>query len=105
MPPLLRVHADIRPDDGVLDVVVLRATGAWQSITAVLELLFGGGPRQVWRSRGRTIRVTMDNGDMPAQLDGELIGTTPLEAKALPGALRVLVDPDDLPRNLTRPAS
>jgi diacylglycerol kinase family enzyme len=42
---------------------------------------------------------------MPVQLDGELIGTTPLEAKALPGALRVLVDPDDLPRNLTRPAS
>lgn len=105
MPPLMRVHADIRPDDGVLDVAVLRATGAWQSITAFIELLFGGRPSQVWRGRGRTIRVTMDNGVMPAQLDGELIGTTPLEAKALPGALRVLVDPDDLPRNLTRPAS
>jgi diacylglycerol kinase (ATP) len=105
MPPFLRVHADIRPDDGVLDVAVLRATGAWQSITAFIELLFGGGPSQVWRGRGRTIRVTMDNGAMPAQLDGELIGTTPLEAKALPGALRVLVDPHDLPRNLARPAS
>ena len=105
MPPFLRVHADIRPDDGVLDVAVLRATGAWQSITAFIELLFGGGPSQVWRGRGRTIRVTMDNGAMPAQLDGELIGTTPLEANALPGALRVLVDPHDLPRNLARPAS
>jgi len=104
MPPFLRVHADIRPDDGVLDVAVLRATGAWQSITAFIELLFGGGPSQVWRGRGRTIRVTMDNGLMPAQLDGELIGSTPLEAQALPGALRVLVDPRDLPRNLTRPA-
>jgi diacylglycerol kinase family enzyme len=105
MPPLLRVHADIRPDDGVLDVAVLRATGAWQSITAFIELLFGGGPSQVWRGRGRTIRVSMENGDLPAQLDGELIGTTPLEARALPGALRVLVDPGDLPRNLTRPVA
>lgn len=103
MPPLLRVHADIRPDDGVLDVAVLRATGAWESITAVLELLFGGGPSQVWRGRGRTIRVVLDSGDLPTQLDGELIGTTPLEAQALPGALHVLVDPRDLPRNLTGP--
>jgi diacylglycerol kinase (ATP) len=105
MPPFMRVHADIHPDDGVLDVAVLRATGPWQSITAVIELLFGGGPRQVWRGRGRTIAVTMDSGALPAQLDGELIGTTPLTARALPGALRVLVDPLDLPRNLTRPAS
>ena len=105
MPPWLRVHADIRPDDGVLDVAVLRATGAWQSITAAIELLFGGSPRQVWRGRGRTIAVAMDSGEMPAQLDGELIGATPLEARALPGALRVLVDPRDLPRNITRTAS
>jgi len=105
MPPWLRVHADIRPDDGVLDVAVLRATGAWESITAVVELLFGGSPRQVWRGRGRTISVAMDSGAMPAQLDGELIGTTPLEAQALPGALRVLVDPRDLPRGLTRAES
>jgi diacylglycerol kinase (ATP) len=105
MPPLLRIHADIRPDDGVLDVVVLRATGAWQSITAFFELVFGGRPRQVWRGRGRTIRVALDSGggDLPVQLDGELIGTTPLEAQVLPGALRVLVDPADLPRNLSRP--
>ncbi len=103
MPPLLRVHDDIRPDDGVLDVVVLQATGAWQSVTAFVEMLFGGRRRQVWRGRGRTIRVDSDGGDMPVQLDGEPIGTTPLEAQVLPGALRVLVDPRDLPRNIARP--
>ena len=103
MPPLLRLHADIRPDDGVLDVVVLRASGAWQSITAFFELLFGGRARQVWRGRGRTIRVASDSGELPVQLDGELIGTTPLEARVLPGALRVLVDPRVLPRNISRP--
>ena len=105
MPPLLRVHADIRPDDGVLDVVVLRATGAWQSITAFAELFFGGRPSQVWRGRGRTIGVATDAGDLPAQLDGELIGTTPLEARVLPGALRVLVDPQAMPPNLSRPSA
>ena len=105
MPPLLRVHADIRPDDGVLDVVVLRAQGAWQSMTAFAELLFGGRPSQVWRGRGRSISVVTDAGDLPVQLDGELIGTTPLEARVLPGALRVLVDPQAMPPNLTRPAA
>lgn len=104
MPPLLRLHADIRPDDGVLDVIVLRATGAWQSITALAALLFGGSSGQVWRGRGRTIHVATDAA-LPAQLDGELIGTTPLEARALPGALRVLVDPRNLPRNITRPTA
>lgn len=107
MPPLMRIHADIRPDDGVLDVVVLRATGAWQSVTAFFELVFGGRgtPGQVWRGRGRSIQVAPDSGGLPVQLDGELIGTTPLDAQTHPGALRVLVDPGDLPRNVTRPVA
>jgi len=39
---------------------------------------------------------------MPAQLDGELVGSTPLEAQVLPGALRVLVDPNTLPKDFGR---
>jgi diacylglycerol kinase family enzyme len=104
MPPLLRLHPDIRPDDGVLDVIALRARGAWQSVTAFLELLLSRRPArrdQVWRARGREVRVAVLEGPpLPAQLDGEPTGTTPLEARVLPGALRVLVDPDTVPASL-----
>jgi len=101
MPPLLRMHPDIRPDDGVLDLVTLRADGAWQSVTAIVELLMGRARLrrdQVWFGRGRVIRIEVDEGPaLPVQLDGDLAGTTPLEVRVLPGALNVLVDPDTVP--------
>jgi diacylglycerol kinase (ATP) len=101
MPPFLRLHHDIRPDDGVLDVVVMRATGLWQSATAFLELMQRRGPArrdQVWYGRGARIAISAENGaPLPAQLDGEDVGTTPLEARVLPGALRVFVDADTSP--------
>jgi diacylglycerol kinase family enzyme len=33
----------------------------------------------------------------PVQLDGELAGTTPFEARVVPGALTVIVDPATVP--------
>ncbi len=94
MPPFLRVRADIAPDDGWLDVLVLRAEGAIQSVTAFLELVsgVGNGSGRVWFARGRTIRVEIAaGGPRPVQLDGEVAGQTPFEAKLDPGALTVLV--------------
>src|SRR5947208_16078084 len=39
VPPFLRLRHDIAPDDGWLDVVVLRAEGVFQSLSAFLELV------------------------------------------------------------------
>lgn len=101
MPPLLRLHRDIRPDDGVFDVVMLRAAGPWQSVTAFAELKLGARPDgqgQIRFARGRSVRIDVDGGPpTPTQLDGEVVGTTPLEARIVPGALTVLVDPDTVP--------
>lgn len=100
VPPLLRLHPNIRPNDGILDVVTLRAKGAWQSATAFFELLFAGLiPRnQVWFGRGRSVRIEVTSpARVPTQLDGELAGETPLEAQVVPGALMVFVDPDTVP--------
>lgn len=100
IPPVIRVGKDITPDDGWLDVVALRADGAVQSAAAVFELLWGAanGSRKmggrVWSARGRTIRVeALEGPPRPVQCDGEVAGTTPFEARLLPGALTVLVDP------------
>jgi diacylglycerol kinase family enzyme len=63
----------------------------------VIELLLGNGEkkgRRVWWARGREVRVEVPNGTArPVQLDGEVTGTTPFEARLLPGALAVLVGP------------
>jgi diacylglycerol kinase (ATP) len=101
MPPLLRLHPDIRLDDGILDVIALSATGAWQSITAFLELKLGrlrAHPTRLWHARGREIEVAVGEGEpLAAQLDGEPAGTTPFTARVLPRALRVFVDPHTAP--------
>lgn len=95
-PGFIKLRAGVAPDDGWLDVVALDADGAFQSARAVFELLFreNGEGRRVWSARGRTVRVEVPEGaSRPVQLDGEVTGTTPFEARLLPGALAVLVGP------------
>lgn len=105
IPPIVRLGPEIAPDDGVVDVVALRADGAVQSAAALLDLFRGtrNGAGRVWRGRGRNIRVdVMEGPPRPVQLDGEPTGTTPFEVRVLPGALTVLVDPARLPKGLRR---
>jgi YegS/Rv2252/BmrU family lipid kinase len=92
-PGFLQLRESLAPDDGWLDVVALDADGALQGMSAVLGLLRGRGKR-VWWGRGRVIRVEVpDAAPRLVQLDGEVTGTTPFEARLLPGALAVLVGP------------
>jgi YegS/Rv2252/BmrU family lipid kinase len=96
-PGFINLRSSLAPDDGWLDVVALDADGAVQSASAVIELLLGNGKgdgkgRRVWWGRGRTVRVEVPDGaPRPVQLDGEVTGTTPFEARLLPAALAVLV--------------
>ena len=96
-PGFLMLRSTLVPDDGWLDVVALDADGVFQSASAVIELLLGNGKsngkgRRVWWARGRSVRVEVPQGTpRPVQLDGEVTGTTPFEARLLPGALAVLV--------------
>lgn len=96
-PGFLKLRADISPDDGWLDIVALDADGAFQSASALVELFLGnrnGKGRRVWWARGRVVTVeVMDDAARPVQLDGEVTGTTPFEARVLPRALAVLVGP------------
>lgn len=92
-PGFLNLRAGLVPDDGWFDVVALDADGALQSASAVVELLFGGDAgRRVWWSRGKNVRIEVPGSvDRPVQLDGEVTGTTPFEARLLTGGLPVLV--------------
>ncbi len=92
VPGVLPLGSHIRPDDGVLDVVVLDATS------------YAGALRVVWRMfqrqphadagitfyRGASVRVTTEPA-MPVQSDGDALGVTPLAVDLVPRALAVYV--------------
>lgn len=95
IPPLVRLRSGISPEDGLLDVVAMRADSVGQSLLAVIDLLReaeGGADPYVTHLRGREIEVrTADH--RPVQLDGEACGATPFGVSAVPAAIRVLVPP------------
>jgi diacylglycerol kinase (ATP) len=95
IPPYVRLGAGIRPDDGLLDVVVVRANGFGQSLRAVWDLLrmapeVDGLDTYVGYARGREVRVET-HPVQPVQLDGEAGGETPFTATVVPKAIRIMV--------------
>jgi YegS/Rv2252/BmrU family lipid kinase len=95
IPPFVRLGPGITPDDGLLDVVVMRANSFSQSVRAVWDLLriAPGAPGEgayVGYARGREVQVESDP-IQPVQLDGEPGGETPFTASVIPGAIQVMV--------------
>ena len=83
---------DARPDDGVLDAVVLIAGGlaGWLAVAAdiLLRRPANGGTHRI---RFSELRVTLDT-EQPWELDGEVAGSTrQLTVVAQPGALLLRV--------------
>jgi len=91
VPPLIRLRHGIAPDDGLLDVVVVRADSLTDSVRAVWELLRGGvgRPKFVGYARGRVITVETEE-VQPVELDGEPHGVTPFTVEVISDAIRVL---------------
>lgn len=92
IPPILRFGDGVRPDDGLLDVVVLRADSMADGVHALWQFLrrTGGPDSRIGHVRGREIHVETDH-PVPVQLDGDLGGATPFTAVVVPGAIRVMV--------------
>ena len=96
IPPFVKLGPGITPDDGLLDVVVVRADSFPQSLRAVWDLLrltpgaASGPDAYVGHARGREVKVETDR-PQPVQLDGEPGGTTPFTVSVVPGAIRIMV--------------
>jgi diacylglycerol kinase (ATP) len=91
IPGVLPLHAAVRPDDGVLDVVVLDAASI-PGAARVVWRMFVRRPHQdpgITFVRAGRVRVTAEP-PLPVQADGEAAGTTPLTVEILPLALHVL---------------
>jgi diacylglycerol kinase (ATP) len=93
IPPYVRLGPGILPDDGFLDVVVMRANGLGQGMRAIWDLYRTHSPigsaSFCGFARGKEVRVVATPAQ-PAQLDGEPGGLTPFTATIVPSAINVL---------------
>jgi YegS/Rv2252/BmrU family lipid kinase len=86
---------DARPDDGMLDAVVLIARGpaGWLAVAANIALRRPARGR-IHRVQFTELRVTLDQ-EQPWELDGEVMGSTrQLTVAAQPGALLLRLPPE-----------
>lgn len=89
----LRWGPDIRPDDGWIDINIIRGRNALDYLLAAYDVL-PGGPRRTVHIRHLQAResvIVSSDQQVLVQGDGDLIGETPLEAYIVPGAIQVLV--------------
>lgn len=93
-PPYIRLRRDVAPDDGLLDVFLVRADGFWQAIRAIWHVLrernaLAGERGLVAHVKGREIRIEPERPE-PVELDGDAVGESPFVATVVPGAISVL---------------
>jgi YegS/Rv2252/BmrU family lipid kinase len=88
----LKVFPSAEPDDGQLDVLVLKKQTAGDVLGFLAALATGGIEKfpGVWMGRGERVEVTSAR-EVPIELDGEAAGSTPLRVGRSPHRLRVRV--------------
>lgn len=94
IPPFVRFGRTVRPDDGILDVIALRADTLGQSVRAIWDLLreAEGGAERAFVGFARGAEVTVEAfPPQPVEFDGDGAGRTPFTATVVPGAVEVFV--------------
>ena len=82
-------------DDGLLDVLVVRDAPVAGVAAFGSRCLVGRHLDHEMADFARASRVRLEaTPPMPVNVDGELLGSTPLEYRVMPGALRFLAAPD-----------
>lgn len=88
----MRVGPDAQPHDGLLKVTVMRSPALFASLGHLLRLANKEASRAELETAKR-IRIEAVP-PLPVQVDGDVIGETPLEARVLPAALRFIAAED-----------
>jgi len=94
IPPFVKFGRTVRPDDGILDVIALRADTLGQSVRAIWDLLreAEGGAERAFVGFARGAEVTVEAfPPQPVEFDGDGAGRTPFTATVVPGAVEVFV--------------
>lgn len=94
----LRWGPHIKPDDGQIDIGIMRASSLFDFFKVAWDVIIPGRPRQDRNLRYLSARDSIEvysDEPLPVQGDGELLGQTPIKARILPGAITVLVPSED----------
>ncbi len=91
----IRARLEVHPDDGLLDVLVIRASGPLGGLLAGWEALRQDEPGEspeghVFRTRARKVRVSTTSRRL-VETDGSVAGRTPIRVSVRPAALTVIV--------------
>ncbi|MGZ6372506.1 MAG: diacylglycerol/lipid kinase family protein, partial [Candidatus Limnocylindria bacterium] len=97
--PGLTPSRPIHPDDGVFDVVVVRASGPVPGLLAGWEALRQketgeSAEGHVFRAQAREVQIDTQPSRL-VEIDGSIVGRTPITASIRPAALTVVVPADD----------
>lgn len=86
------VAEDADPSDGVLDVLAVPIPSKWDIVRLGLRMVASSlaSAPEVRTTRGRLVRLTSE-GEVPFQIDGEPVGTLPVEVELVPSAIRLLL--------------
>lgn len=79
-------------DDGLLDVSLIRPIHFWHVLFR-FKYLFNGGIyriRHILKERGSRVRIE-SSPEIPLEVDGELLGETPLEFTVRSRSIRIIV--------------
>lgn len=86
----LPVGPDARPHDGRMEVAVLRDPGFWATLGQVVRLV-RRSVSELDLEPARTLHLDADP-PLPVQVDGDVVGETPIEATVVRAALRFIAD-------------
>jgi YegS/Rv2252/BmrU family lipid kinase len=88
----MKIAPDASPDDGLLDVILIGDISKADFVLNLHRLYRGtlGRHKKVEHLRARHVRITPVR-TLPAEIDGEQPGTTPVTFEAVPGALDLIV--------------
>jgi YegS/Rv2252/BmrU family lipid kinase len=99
--PCVPLTPDAEPDDGLLDVCVIRSHSNQDYFATLLEAMThsqsGLNPRNIIRFQTRKLKIESSK-TMSVQADGNLIGTTPVDIEIVRNRLQVMVPPESFQR-------
>lgn len=90
----LEWHDAIRPDDGQLDMIVIKARSLWDYLN-ILASMIRGQQQRAAQMRHFPVKQSFtiaSEKKLPVQGDGDIIGETPVQAKVAAQAVHVLVN-------------
>ncbi|WP_083958576.1 diacylglycerol/lipid kinase family protein [Herbidospora mongoliensis] len=89
----MKICPTARPDDGLLDVVVLKAVSKAAFLRTFPKVFLGAHTKHPAVEIHRAVSVTLEAPGVIAYADGERVGPTPLTCTARAGALTVMTRP------------